>query len=40
MPLMDNSKAAVYQYELAQRAADADFYVMSEVERKVARATA
>ena len=33
--LMDNSKAAVYQYELAQRAADADFYVMSEVDAKL-----
>lgn len=35
--LMGNHKAAVYQFELAQKAADGDFYVMSEVDAKLRR---
>ncbi len=33
--LMGNPRAAVYQFELAQKANDADFYVMSEIDAKL-----
>ena len=33
--LLDNPRAAVYQFELAQKANDADFYVMSEIDAKL-----
>ncbi len=33
--LMGNAQAAVYQFDLAQKANDADFYVMSEIDAKL-----
>lgn len=33
--LMGNPEAAVYQFDLAQKANDADFYVMSEIDAKL-----
>lgn len=33
--LLDNPRAAVYQFELAQKANDGDFYVMSEIDAKL-----
>ena len=33
--LLNNPQAAVYQFELAQKADDADFYVMSEIDAKL-----
>ncbi|MDO4936966.1 MAG: M48 family metalloprotease [Sutterellaceae bacterium] len=33
--LMNNPEAAVYQFDLAQKANDADFYVMSEIDAKL-----
>lgn len=33
--LLDNHEAAVYQFELAQKANDGDFYVMSEIDAKL-----
>ncbi len=33
--LLNNHRAAVYQFELAQKANDADFYVMSEIDAKL-----
>lgn len=36
--LLDNAQAAVYQFELAQKANDGDFYVMSEIDAKLRQA--
>ena len=33
--LLDNPRAAVYQFELAQKANDGDFYIMSEIDAKL-----
>ena len=33
--LMNNPRAALYQFDLAQKANDADFYAMSEIDAKL-----
>ena len=33
--LMNNPRAALYQFDLAQKANDADFYTMSEIDAKL-----